>query len=84
MTNSFGTDVLIQAQNPKSAASWYAEHLGFEVTGETPQMVSLHGQHINLFIERGPALGAGPGSHCWQCRRSQTAAGEGRLRNHQG
>jgi Glyoxalase-like domain len=57
MTNSFGTDVLIQAQNPKSAASWYAEHLGFEVTGETPQMVSLHGQHINLFIERGPALG---------------------------
>jgi hypothetical protein len=57
MANSFGTDILIQAQDPKHAASFYVEQLGFEVTGETPRMVSLHGEHINLFIERGPALG---------------------------
>jgi hypothetical protein len=30
---------------------------GFEIAGETPNLVSLHGEHINLFIERGPALG---------------------------
>ena len=57
MANSFGTDILIQAQDPKNAASFYVEQLGFEITGETPRMVSLHGEHINLFIERGPALG---------------------------
>jgi predicted enzyme related to lactoylglutathione lyase len=57
MANSFGTDVLIQAQDPKKAASFYVKQLGCEITGEEPQLVSLHGQHINLFIERGPALG---------------------------
>lgn len=57
MANSFGTDILIQAQDPKDAASFYVGLLGFEITGETPQMISLHGKHINLFIERGPALG---------------------------
>jgi predicted enzyme related to lactoylglutathione lyase len=57
MANTFGTDILIQAQDPASAASFYVEQLGFEVTGETPKMISLHGEHINLFIERGPALG---------------------------
>jgi predicted enzyme related to lactoylglutathione lyase len=57
MANSFGTDILIQAQDPGSAASFYVDQLGFSITDETPQMVSLHGEHINLFIERGPALG---------------------------
>ena len=57
MANSFGTDILIQAPDPKRAASFYVNQLGFEITGEEPQLVSLHGQHINLFIERGPALG---------------------------
>jgi catechol 2,3-dioxygenase-like lactoylglutathione lyase family enzyme len=57
MANTFGTDILIQVKDPKKAASFYVEHLGFEITGEEPQMVSLHGRHINLFIERGPALG---------------------------
>jgi len=56
MANSFGTDILIQAPDPKCAAAFYVEQLGFEVTGETP-MLSLHGKNINLFIERGPALG---------------------------
>ena len=57
MANSFGTDILIQAPDPKSAAAFYVECLGFAVTEETPQMISLCGQHINLFIEPGPALG---------------------------
>jgi catechol 2,3-dioxygenase-like lactoylglutathione lyase family enzyme len=57
MANSFGRDILIQAPDPKKAASFYVEHLGFEVTGEEPEMISLHGRNINLFIERGPALG---------------------------
>ncbi|MBZ5606702.1 MAG: VOC family protein [Acidobacteriia bacterium] len=57
MANRFGADILIQAQDPKAAALFYVQQLGFEITGETPNMISLHGQHINLFIERGPALG---------------------------
>jgi len=57
MANSFGTDILIQVQDPKKAALFYVKHLGFEITGEKPNMISLHGEHINLFIERGAALG---------------------------
>lgn len=57
MGNRFGSDILIQAPDPKSAAGFYVEQLGFEVTGETAEMISLHGVHINLFIERGLALG---------------------------
>jgi hypothetical protein len=57
MANKFGSDILIQAQDPKSAAVFYVKQLGFEITGETPNMISLHGEHINLFIELGPALG---------------------------
>jgi predicted enzyme related to lactoylglutathione lyase len=57
MANKFGTDILIQAHDPLKAASFYVEQLGFEITGETPNMVNLHGKHINLFIELGPPLG---------------------------
>jgi hypothetical protein len=57
MANTFGTDILIQAVDPKKAASFYVDHLAFEITEEAPDMVSLHGNHINFFIERGPALG---------------------------
>jgi predicted enzyme related to lactoylglutathione lyase len=57
MANSFGTDILIQAEDPKNAAAFYVKQLGFEITDETQQLVSLHGNHINFFIERGPALG---------------------------
>jgi predicted enzyme related to lactoylglutathione lyase len=57
MANSFGTDILMQAEDPKGAASFYVEQLGFEITDEAPDLISLHGEHINLFIERGPALG---------------------------
>jgi catechol 2,3-dioxygenase-like lactoylglutathione lyase family enzyme len=57
MGNLFGSDILIQAPDPKSAAGFYVGQLGFEITDETPEMISLLGEHINLFIERGPALG---------------------------
>jgi len=57
MANSFGTDILVQSPDPKSAAAFYVQALGFEITGEDPNMISLHGPHINLFIEQGPALG---------------------------
>ena len=56
MSNKFGTDILIQAPDPKKAAAFYVDALGFEISGDTP-MLSLHGPHINLFIEAGPALG---------------------------
>ena len=57
MANSFGSDILIQAQDPKSAAAFYVEHLGFKITDDNPNMIALHGKNINLFIEPGPALG---------------------------
>jgi hypothetical protein len=57
MANSFGTDILIQSSDPKSAARFYVDHLGFEITEETPNMIGLCGKHINLFIERGPEIG---------------------------
>ncbi len=57
MANSFGSDILIQAPDPQSAARFYVDHLGFEITGDTPGLVSLHGPRINLFIEKGPLLG---------------------------
>lgn len=57
MANTFGADILIQAQDPKNAAAFHVKQLGFVITGQTPNLISLHGEHINLFIERGPALG---------------------------
>jgi catechol 2,3-dioxygenase-like lactoylglutathione lyase family enzyme len=57
MANTFGTDILIQASDPERAARFYVEHLGFEITDDNPGMIGLHGTHINLFIEPGPALG---------------------------
>ena len=56
MANSFSADILIQAQDPTTAAAFYVEQLGFVITGDTP-MISLHGENINLFIEQGPPLG---------------------------
>jgi len=57
MANSFGKDILIQAEDPIKAAKFYVRALGFEITEKTPNMISLLGRNINLFIERGPALG---------------------------
>ena len=55
VANKFGSDILIQAEDPEKAAAFYVERLGFEITGTKP-MIALHGNHINLFIERGPKL----------------------------
>jgi predicted enzyme related to lactoylglutathione lyase len=57
MANSFGTDIIIETQDPKKAASFYVEQFGFEITDEKSNMIGLHGENINFFIERGPALG---------------------------
>ena len=57
MANAFGTDILIQAEDPMKAANFYVEELGFEITDKNPKMIGLHGENINLFIEPGPALG---------------------------
>ena len=57
MANSFGKDILIQAENPAKAANFYVKELRFEITDQSPNLISLHGTNINLFIERGPALG---------------------------
>jgi len=57
MANKFGADILIQAPDPKKAAAFYVEHLGFEITDPNPKMIGLNGNHINLFIEPGPTLG---------------------------
>jgi Glyoxalase-like domain len=56
MANTFGTDILIQAPDPKKAAAFYVECLGFTITSEEP-MMELRGPHINLYIERGLPLG---------------------------
>ncbi|MGA2357407.1 MAG: VOC family protein [Terriglobales bacterium] len=57
MANTFGTDILIQAEDPLKAANFYVRELGFEITDQKSNMISLHGANINLFIEKGPALG---------------------------
>jgi catechol 2,3-dioxygenase-like lactoylglutathione lyase family enzyme len=57
MANNFGTDILIQAPDPGVAADFYVEQLGFKITDDNPNMIGLHGKHINLFIEPGPTLG---------------------------
>ena len=57
MANKFATDILIQADDIRKAASFYVKELGFEITGERANMVDLHGENINLFIEHGPDLG---------------------------
>lgn len=57
MANAFAADILLQAPDPPAAAAFYVERLGFQITGVDPSTISLHGAHINLFIEKGPALG---------------------------
>ena len=47
----------ILATTPAHRAGLLVRELGFEITDETPRLVSLHGDNINLFIERGPMLG---------------------------
>jgi len=57
MANSFNKDILLQAPDPEIAAAFYIRELGFTVTGRSTDLISLEGPQINLYIERGPALG---------------------------
>jgi len=57
MANTFGTDIIFETPDPKAAARFYVEQLGFSVTAETPDLVSLEGPNINMNIERGKPLG---------------------------
>jgi catechol 2,3-dioxygenase-like lactoylglutathione lyase family enzyme len=57
MANRFGTDILIQAPDPDAAAAFYVRELGFAITDRTATLVSVGGPHINLYIEKGEALG---------------------------
>src|SRR5882724_6935252 len=57
MSNGFGTDILIRADDPEAAARFYVNELGFAITGKNADMISIHGKNINLFIARGPMLG---------------------------
>jgi catechol 2,3-dioxygenase-like lactoylglutathione lyase family enzyme len=57
MANTFGSDILIQAADPKAAAAFYVEVLGFAIDQSDPKLIGLRGPHINLYIEPGPALG---------------------------
>jgi hypothetical protein len=58
MANSLGMDVLIQAQDPKKAALFYVTQLGFEITDEQPDLISLHGAS-QLVHRTGSGTGAG-------------------------
>jgi hypothetical protein len=48
MANTFGTDILIQAQDPKSATAFCVEQLAFTITDDNPNIIELRGNHINL------------------------------------
>jgi hypothetical protein len=58
MANKFGADILIQSPDPRSAATFYVDQPGFGITDPNPEMIALCGKHINLYIERGPAIGS--------------------------
>lgn len=57
MGNAFGTDILIQTDNPQKAAEFYARTLGLQITEDHADLVSLRGPNLNLYLERGPKLG---------------------------
>jgi catechol-2,3-dioxygenase len=70
MANSFGTDILIQAQDPKKAASFYVKQLGFEITGEEAHITT-----VSADIE--PSLPRSEAHSPWETRPCAT-------RNHTG
>jgi catechol 2,3-dioxygenase-like lactoylglutathione lyase family enzyme len=57
MANAFGSDIIIQSEDPEAAARFYVEQLGFQITGQTATHINIHGANINFFLERGPKLG---------------------------
>jgi len=57
VANRLGTDILIQAPDPQAAAEFYVKQHGFSINRQDDRWIDLLGDHINLFIEKGPALG---------------------------
>ncbi len=57
MSNRFGTDIIIRTPDPKKAAAFYVKNLGFQISEENPDLISVLGPNINLFIEKGRAHG---------------------------
>ena len=84
MSNTFGTDILIQAKDPMKAASFYVKELGFEITDETSTQVSLHGKNINLFIERGTCTRTRSGSYRQECQGGESESEEEGLSSDKG
>jgi hypothetical protein len=41
MANKFGADILIQAEGTETAAAFYVNQLGLEITGTTPMVYDL-------------------------------------------
>jgi hypothetical protein len=62
MANTFGTDILIQVTDPKKAALFYVEHLGFEIADDNPTMRdSSDRRYLGLV---GSGEGLNPAAHC--------------------
>jgi hypothetical protein len=83
MSNTLGTDILIQADAPMEAAGFYVQEIGFEITDKTSNQVSLHGRSISCLLNE--ALSLDPS---WKLpsnvfRKPKPDCGK-RLRNHQG
>jgi hypothetical protein len=49
MSNTFGTDILIQAKDPMRAANFYVKELGFKITGKGPNMIQ-HPREEHNFV----------------------------------
>ena len=55
MSNTFGTDILIQAKDPMKAARFYVKELGFEITDPRGSV-----QKRPTGVRSKPANGSGP------------------------
>jgi catechol 2,3-dioxygenase-like lactoylglutathione lyase family enzyme len=73
MSNKFTRDIIIRTEDPHAAAAFYVEELGFKVTDENPDLVSLLGDGINFFIERGPGHGPVLEVHVPDVERARSA-----------
>lgn len=71
MSNTFGRDILIQAEDPMEAASFYVKELGFEITSETLNMVSLHGNEHQFVYRTRSYPWTRAGSYCRECTKSE-------------
>ncbi len=57
MGRTFGRELILQVDDLQAAAAFYREQLGFAVEAESAELLCLAGDEVNLYLERGPALG---------------------------